>query len=98
MVLETPFGKGTHTEAIDYFARCSVRLWTVFFQHISVTTVQDTVTKPNRCVFEIEMKAELEDGCRSGEGAGTREVGSRKGRSASTLSPWPTCILTCRSL
>lgn len=81
MVLETPFGKGTHTEAIDYFARCpSVDR---FFQYISVTTVQDTVTKPNRCVFEFEMKAEWEDGCRTGEGAGTREVGSRKGRLAS---------------
>ena len=35
----------------------------IFFKHDSTITVQDGVMKPYRCVVEVKMKAEFEDGC-----------------------------------
>ena len=33
-----------------------------FYKHDSIRTVQDNVRKLHRCVVEIKMKAEIEDG------------------------------------
>ena len=37
-----------------------------------VATVQDAVTNLHRCVVEINVKAEVKDGCSPREGAGSR--------------------------
>lgn len=41
-----------------------VSLWTIFFQSIRIPNVRDEVRKPHRCLVEIKIKAELEDGHR----------------------------------
>lgn len=45
---------------------------------LRLTIVEDVVTKFNRYVVKITMKAEFEDGDGPSKGSGSREVGSRK--------------------
>lgn len=72
-----------HGDSFEYLARfCNLN---------SVAIMQYADVKPYRCVVELKMKVEFENGCCPSNGAKSMGVGSRKG--APTLSP---CNLVLR--
>lgn len=52
----------TSRDSVAGIVHMSVCLWTDF-QCNHVITMHDAVTKLYRCVAEIEMKADIKDGC-----------------------------------
>lgn len=66
-----------------------------FCPHNNVTTVQDRIMKPYRCVEVIKMKAYFEDGCDPSKVVTSRGVGSREGAiNTPTFCLWPTFVLS----